>query len=33
MRSQSWAARWRTVSWTFVCLVSLGFVVSIVAGA
>ena len=33
MRRQSKAVCWRAASWTFVSLVSLGFVVSVVTGA
>ena len=33
MRSQAKTVCWRAASWTFVCLVSLGLVVSVVAGA
>lgn len=32
MRSQAKAVCWRAASWTFLCLVSVGFVVSLVAG-
>lgn len=33
MRSQSKAVCWRAASWTCVCLLSLGFIVSVIAGA
>ncbi len=33
MHSQSKAVCWRAASWTLVCLVVFGFVVSIIAGS
>lgn len=32
MRSQTKAAWWRAATWTFVCLMSMGLVVSVIAG-